>query len=627
VSSERSRGRLTRQSQSRRGQLDQLEVTLFGEPELGAVAIPSPDSGDPSPTTKAALVPVPELRLRAWQREALARFEQSVAPSFLVVATPGAGKTTFALAAVRRAMVARRVRRFVVVVPTQHLKNQWAHAAEEIDLHLDPNWSAGYGSLPSDVHGVVVTYQQVAANPGALRTLVHGALAILDEIHHAGESRAWGDGVRFAFEHAARRLSLSGTPFRSDQNTIPFVRYDGDLAEADYEYGYGEALKDRAVVRPVYFPRIKGHMEWTAPGGLEYAATFDDPLTRELANQRLRTALDTEGDWLGAVIEQAHAQLCHLRAREPNAAGLVIAMDQEHAREIARIMQERLGVTAVVATSDEPSASEKISAFAQGTPPWIVAVRMVSEGVDIPRLRVGVYATNTVTDLFFRQAVGRLVRWSGRDARQMAYMFIPDDLRLRTFAVGIAEQRRHSLRRQQEAFGEEDGGRRPREAEPQADQPAGGGEDDGQLSLFTAISAVPLDEQGRRLDGVRVYDDADSGAIPDLVSAGGELDERRRSLPAEAAVVGTAPVPLPEPEAGTTDASGENKKISALARRRQLREQNSAVIADLVHVTGKSHATLNAELNRRSGIRRISEATVRQLERRLELARRLLGRI
>jgi superfamily II DNA or RNA helicase len=203
-------------------------------------------------------------RLRAWQREALTRFESSDAPSFLVVATPGAGKTTFALTAVRRALVARRARRFVVVVPTQHLKVQWAQAAEQMDLHLDPDWSAGYGSLPSDVHGVVVTYQQVAANPGAIRPLVQGALAVLDEIHHAGESRAWGDGVRIAFEHAARRLSLSGTPFRSDQNTIPFVRYDGDLAEADYEYGYGEALKDRAVVRPVYFPRIKGHMEWTA---------------------------------------------------------------------------------------------------------------------------------------------------------------------------------------------------------------------------------------------------------------------------------------------------------------------------------------------------------------------------
>ena len=547
-----------------------------------------------------------------------------------MVATPGAGKTTFALAAVRRALVARRARRFVVVVPTQHLKTQWAQAAEALDLHLDPDWSAGYGSLPSDVHGVCVTYQQVAANPGALRTLVQGALAVLDEIHHAGESRAWGDGVRFAFEPAVRRLSLSGTPFRSDNNTIPFVRYDGDLAEADYEYGYGEALRDRGVVRPVYFPRIKGHMEWTAPGGLEYAATFDDPLTRELANQRLRTALNAEGEWLAAVLEQAHAQLTHLRTRDPRAAGLVIAVDQEHARGIAQIMRDRLGVSAVVATSDEPDASRSISAFGEGSAPWIVAVRMISEGVDIPRLRVGVYATNTVTDLFFRQAVGRLVRWSGRTARQMAYMFIPDDLRLRTFAGGIAEQRRHNLRRLQELLDDDDTGhRRARDDERDTEATATG--EDEQLSLFTAISAVPLDEEGRRFDGVRLYDDTDdpdSGVIPDLVDGAGRPGAPRSGDgdggAASAASVPQVPVPLPGPD---PIGAGGRPKTSALARRRQLREQNSAAITDLVHITGKSHATLNADLNRRIGIRRISEATVRQLERRLELAKSMTRRL
>ena len=389
------------------------------------------------------------LRLRAWQREALARFEDSPSPNFLAVATPGAGKTLFALGAVLRALLSGLARRVVIVVPTQHLKHQWAHAAERLDLHLDPEWSAGYGLLPSDVHGVVVTYQQVAANPGALRGLVQGALIVLDEVHHAGESRSWGDGVRFAFEPAVRRLCLSGTPFRSDQNVIPFVRYDGDLAHADYEYGYAEALRETAVVRPVYFPRIKGVMEWSAPDGDTYSATFDDRLTRELANQRLRTAFDVEGDWLPAVLAQANTQLRHLRQRDPRAAGLVIAIDQEHARGIAGILEERLGVTATVATSDDPAASARIARFAEGNDPWIVAVRMVSEGVDIPRLRLGVYATNTVTELFFRQAVGRLVRWTGTLAKQTAYMFIPDDVRLRTFAANIAEQRRHSLARRE----------------------------------------------------------------------------------------------------------------------------------------------------------------------------------
>ena len=171
-----------------------------------------------------------------WQKEALAKLEVRERSSFLAVATPGAGKTTFALTAVRRALVARQVRRVVAVVPTQHLKHQWTLAAEQFDIHIDPDWTASDGALPSDVHGIAVTYQQVAANPGALRRLVRGAFVVLDEIHHAAESRSWGDGVRLAFEHAWLRLCMSGTPFRSDQSTIPFIRYVDEEAVADYEY-------------------------------------------------------------------------------------------------------------------------------------------------------------------------------------------------------------------------------------------------------------------------------------------------------------------------------------------------------------------------------------------------------
>ena len=451
------------------------------------------------------------------------------------MATPGAGKTNFALTAARRALIARSVRRVVVVVPTQHLKHQWAQAAEALDIHLDPEWSVGYGTLPSDVHGVVATYQQVAADPVAFRPMVARAFVVLDEIHHAGDSRSWGDGVRMAFDGAPRRLCLSGTPFRSDQASIPFVRYDGDLAQPDYEYGYGDALRDRRVVRPVYFPRINGRRVGTAPDGVSHDATFEDRLTRELASQRLRTALDVSGEWLPTVLVQAHAQLMHLRARDPSAGGRVIAGEQDLAKGIAAILEERLGVTPEVATSDDSRASERIARFAGGIAPWIVAVRMVSEGVDIPRLRVGVYASNTITELFFRQAVGRLVRWSARLARQGAYMFIPDDIRLRKFGGSIAEQRRHNLARPRRDDELEDYGERApveRRTETERDLSE-------QLSLFAPISAVPLDEQGRPLDEGHVYageghsdagsDEADEleGFIPDMVELGEAALSRR----------------------------------------------------------------------------------------------------
>ena len=170
--------------------------------------------------------PMPTVTLRPWQRAAYEQFRASPDPDFLAVATPGAGKTTFALTCAR-ATLADEPRTLVVVAPTSHLKVQWSLAAHRLGLQLDPDWSPGDG-LARDVHGLVTTYQQIATSNTAskLAGLSADGFVILDEIHHAGHERAWGDSIRVAFGHAARRLSLSGTPFRSDAVQIPFVRYD-----------------------------------------------------------------------------------------------------------------------------------------------------------------------------------------------------------------------------------------------------------------------------------------------------------------------------------------------------------------------------------------------------------------
>ncbi len=214
------------------------------------------------------------VRLRPWQHAALMRYRATDRPDFLAVATPGAGKTTFALAALRTAL-AERPAQVVIVAPTAHLKVQWTHAADRLGLHLDPRWTPESGALPADMHGVVTSYQQVAANAPAMAPLARGGYVVLDEVHHAGDDRAWGESLRVAFTGSARRLSLSGTPFRSDTRAIPFVRYEAFEAVPDYEYGYGDALRDGRVVRPIYFPRTGGQMEWQAPDGEVHEATFD----------------------------------------------------------------------------------------------------------------------------------------------------------------------------------------------------------------------------------------------------------------------------------------------------------------------------------------------------------------
>ena len=541
------------------------------------------------------------VRLRPWQKRALDRLAATAAPDFLAVATPGAGKTTFALCAAVHDLAANRGRRLVVVAPTSHLKLQWADAAAGFGLHLEPRWTPSGGRLPADVHGIVTTYQQVASSPDALRPLVAGSLAVLDEIHHAGDDRAWGDAVRRAFEPAAQRLALSGTPFRSDTRAIPFVRYVGDEAVPDFEYGYADALADGRVVRPVYFPRINGFMEWIAPDGAAQAAAFDDPLDRARAAQRLRTALSVEGEWLPTVLAQANERLEMLRRQQPDAGGLVVATDQDHAQGIADLLRYRCGVRATVAVSDDPRSSSRIARFSVSSDSWIVAVRMVSEGVDIPRLRVGVYATTTTTELFFRQAVGRFVRWTRGVPRQKAYLFIPDDLRLRTWATQIADARRHSLRRP-----EHDGGETVDDSALDARvHPDDRGE---QLSMFAALSAVVTG--------------AAESSVFDVDEAVLDRFDRQED---DAALELTLPA-LPGAPAAGTPTDGDGNGANPRRDRSELRERNSRLVQDLVWATGLGHAQINGQLNRLVGLRRIDEATVEQLRRRARHAESWLAK-
>lgn len=545
------------------------------------------------------------LRLRPWQRAAFDQFTSGTSPDFLAVATPGAGKTTFALTCARWSLASDR-RRIVVVAPTSHLKKQWAHAAHRLGLELDPDWTPT-GGIARDVHGIVTTFQQVATGDTAdkLRGIAAGSFVILDEIHHAGDDKAWGDAVRRAFELADRRLCLSGTPFRSDTTPIPFVRYENDEAVADYTYGYSEALRDGGVVRPVYFPRVDGLMEWSAPDGAVLSATFQDELGRSNVAQRLRTALSLDGDWLSSVIGQAHDRLMWARQTHPDAGALAIAIDQEHAQGIARLLRSRFGVPAEVVVSDDPTASKRIEAFAASDDPWLVAVRMVSEGVDIPRLRVGVYATTVSTELFFRQAVGRFVRWQAGRPSQKAYVYLPDDPRLRAHAFQIAEARRHVLRppitEDDEVFTGRPEDDAPFDAVPVETNPE-------QLSLFSVLSAVATD--------MRIH-----AFTPD-----GMLFDEEPDVP-EPVFAQDPALALDLPEIPTDAGWAPDGTRSVAEIKDELRQKNADIAKRLVDLTNWSHARVNGEMNRLAGVTAVSSATTDQLERRLRYAESWLRRL
>ncbi|MDX6330898.1 MAG: hypothetical protein QOI83_3281, partial [Streptomycetaceae bacterium] len=386
-------------------------------------------------------------KLRAWQQGALDEYIRTQPRDFLAVATPGAGKTTFALTLASYLLHNHLIQQITVVAPTEHLKKQWAEAAARVGIKLDPDYSAG--PVSRDYHGVAITYAGVGVRPMLHRNRCEQrkTLVILDEIHHAGDSKSWGEACLEAFDPATRRLALTGTPFRSDTNPIPFVTYEEGndgirRSSADYTYGYGTALAD-GVVRPVIFLSYSGNMRWRTKAGDEVAARLGEPMTRDAIGQAWRTALAPTGDWIPNVLKAADQRLTEVRKGIPDAGGLVIATDQDSARAYAKLLKEITGHKATVVLSDDPGSSRRIDDFAESDARWMVAVRMVSEGVDVPRLAVGVYATTISTPLFFAQAVGRFVR--SRRRGETASVFVPTIPMLLEFAAEMEVERDHVL--------------------------------------------------------------------------------------------------------------------------------------------------------------------------------------
>jgi len=519
------------------------------------------------------------LPLRAWQSEAFAGWQRSRPSDALFVATPGAGKTRFATRLAHALLAEGSVARTLVVVPREHLKSQFARAMAGAGIQLDHRFRNADRALASDLSGAVVTYQQVAAAPQLFAGLTRVAtLVILDEVHHAGEEATWGQALREAFGRARFRVALSGTPFRSDGSAIPFVSYERGVCVADFSYDYARALRE-GVCRALVFPLHGGEAEWVSRDGTEMRANFDELLEQRHASERLRTAL-TQPAWLGDVLEKAHHKLLEARALgHDDAAGLVAAMNQSHARFVANLLEQRVGIRPEIVVSDLDGAARRIASFSRSRAPWIVAVHMISEGVDIPRLRVGVFASNVVSELYFRQFCGRFVR-TGADvgSSREAYVYLPDDVRVRVLAARITDHVRRGLR----AKAEREEGALELAAPQRGERVTGAG-------AFASIAATA--REGRVIDFGPLFNPAAF-----LAPAG------------EAAVETVAAEPAGE----------EMPLVTHAERRDELRRELRGLVSRASSAFGVDHKRVHATLNERFG-GSIATATVAALERRRKL--------
>jgi superfamily II DNA or RNA helicase len=579
-------------------------------------------------------------RLRAWQAEALDLYFGLDGPDgvgkgprdFLAAATPGAGKTTFALRLASELLRRGVVDRIVVVAPTEHLKTQWADAAARVSIRLDPAFSNRHVAPSRQYHGVAVTYAQVAVKSSVHQRLVmdRRTLVILDEVHHGGDALSWGDALRDSYNRATRRLLLSGTPFRSDTAPIPFVEYHPDdkgirISRTDYSYGYRRALED-GVVRPVIFLVYAGKMRWRTKTGDEMEAHLGQDNTKDITSQAWRTALDPEGDWIPAVLRSADRRLSEVREQVPDAGGLVIATDQTAARAYAAILAELTGEQPTVVLSDEAEASGRIETFSKGTSRWMVAVRMVSEGVDVPRLAVGVYATSASTPLFFAQAIGRFVR--ARRRGETASVFLPNVPQLLELANELERQRDHALDR--ESDGDEwDAEEDMMDAAEREDKAS-----DALTEEFAYQALGSLAHFDRVLfDGKEFGQLAVPGTIEEeeflgipgllepehvhelLMQRQARQGRHRREREASAHRHGDDP--------GSASDATESALPPALHRTlKEQRQLLNSLVGLYARQSGEAHGLVHAELRRVCGGPAVSHATVAQLQARIDVLRK-----
>ncbi len=558
-------------------------------------------------------------KLRAWQAEALDAYFETEPRDFLAAATPGAGKTTFALRLAAELLARRVVDRITVVAPTEHLKRQWADAAHRAGIRLNPEFRNGHAGFGRRFNGVVVTYAQVAVRADLHRRLTESArtLVILDEVHHGGDALSWGDAIREAFEPATRRLSLTGTPFRSDTAPIPFVSYVRDHAgirtsRTDYNYGYGRALAD-GVVRPVIFMAYAGKMRWRTKMGEEFEARLGQEDTKDVTAQAWRTALSPSGEWIPTVLAAADRRLTEVRHSIPDAGGLVIATDQSAARAYADFLTRLTGAAPTIVLSDEKASSERIEAYAASDSRWMVAVRMVSEGVDVPRLAVGVYATSAATPLYFAQAIGRFVR--ARRRGETASIFLPSVPILLALASQLELERDHALDRDtsdDESLLDDDLLDEANETESASDRLEDefvwqALESDANFDRvlyegteFGFAAAVGSDEE---LDFLGIPGILEPDQVRDLLQARQARQSRR---------------------AATRRATSPEERPEDKPLYRNLKEQRSVLnglVGMRAKLSGEPHSHIHAELRRACGGPPVASATVAQLQQRIDYLR------
>jgi len=411
------------------------------------------------------------IKLRPWQSEAVLKslnwlINERQDRHFVINAAPGSGKTIAACEIAREIITREEIDRVIVIAPRAEIVNQWADDFQRVTGRFMGKVTAADGDIQHLGIDICATWAAVQGLQDAFQAVCNSSrvLAICDEHHHAAVEAAWGDSADSAFAKAVFVLVLTGTPIRSDGARSVWLPYDDAGAidhpdEGTYTLTYGEAV-DFEYCRPVTFHRHEGKFTVDLDGGESIDVSSHKPanITGDLKRiPGLQSALDfyrlartpqyekdgvtpLSDGYQATMLEWGSKKLDELRHRMPEAGGLVIAPNIEMAEYIAELIELIEGEAPSIVHSQMGNPDSRIRAFRNTNKRWIVSVAMISEGVDIKRLRVLIYLPNALTELAFRQAIGRVVRTMGPDDDTRSYVIMPSTKLFESFARQVEQE-------------------------------------------------------------------------------------------------------------------------------------------------------------------------------------------
>jgi len=349
------------------------------------------------------------MQLRRWQSEALAAWEAAGLRGVVEVVT-GGGKTLFAQLCMRRVARDAPEARFVILVPTEALLDQWWLSLQEDYGLADEDiglWSGAGTPESTRLANIMVLNTGRWAAPAIANAVP--TMLIVDECHRSGSP---ANATALEGPHLAT-LGMSATPEREYDEGFR-ERIAPSLGPIIYRYDLNEGTKDGVLAA---FELVNVAVELLPDERRRYDALSDRirrlarvALRDPEAEERLKALLRRRARVAGVAAMRVPVAV-HLVEKHRRARALVFHESIDQAEIILKNLRER-GHSATIYHSRIGASMRRdnLRLFRRGVFDVLVCCRALDEGINIPEARLAVVASATSSQRQRIQRLGRVLR-------------------------------------------------------------------------------------------------------------------------------------------------------------------------------------------------------------------------